>query len=490
LSIRIDEKHSYPPGFWLLFLTEMLERYSYFGGRALLVLYLISPAGLGLSEVEAVAVYGLFTASTYLAGLPGGYLGDRWLGGRRAVVLGALAIMIGNALLALPFGRTPFCAGLWVIVCGIGLMKPNISAMVAALFRGREDELDGAFTLYYMGVCIGAAMAGLVTPIVASALGWRWGFAAAGAGVGIGLPAFLLARRTLGEVGSAPRERQSSYSRGVILVVISCLILAAAVLLSGLVPINIVALADGATWAVAALGAGFFGWAIGFAGLGPAERRRIVACLILCTACATYWSGADLAGSSFTLFADLYTDRSLGGMTVPAGVFQSVNPVLIVLLAPVATFAWNALARRGSLPGAAAKFAGGLLFAALAMLVMVGAAAVVREGTKVGPGWLLTTYFLLTIGEILLSPVGLAAINRLAPAPLAGRLMGVWFLAVALGTLAASRLAGYFPTSDPTAMGRGYGVIAIVLCLGGLLLLTLSGRIASLSTERNSGTAT
>lgn len=485
--MKPSSEASFPRGFWTLFLTEMWERYSYFGNRTLLVLFLVSATGgFALDDRTATAIYGLFTGATYLAGLPGGWIGDRILGTQRAVLWGGAGILAGNLLLAFHTDQTTFYCGLAIIVCGVGLLKPNVSALVAALYRDRSGQMDAAFTLYYMGICIGAALAAIAAPIAAAAWGWRFGYAAAAVGMAAGLIVFVTTRSWLGDAGrdvsdAAPISlRRRVGAVAAIVVIIS-------VLSISYFDISAVTVAHVSTALIVCTAGVYFAWLFGTSQVTGTERGRMLVIIALCIACALFWSGADLAGSALNLFAERFTDRRLdfAGLAweIPAGAYQSINPVLIVILGPVMSGLWLALSRRGRNPAAGAKFAFALALVALGLVVMAVASQQVSHGQKVGPSWLISTYVLHTIGELCLSPLGLAAINQLTPKRLAGQMMGMWFLSVALGTIIASQIAGIMSPGDFAGMSRTYWVIVIVLAAACVLLWVLNPLLRRLSSQ-------
>ena len=461
---------AFPRGFWTLFLTEMWERYSYFANRTLLVLFLVSGSGFALDDRTATAIYGLFTASTYLAGLLGGWIGDRVLGSQRAVVWGGVGILCGNLLLALHAGQVSFYAALIVITCGVGLLKPNVSALVATIYAHRPEQLDSAFTLYYTGICVGSALAAIIAPVAAAAWGWRFGYAAAAIGMGLGLLVFVLTRHWLGDAGrevidaAPPKLRRRFWMT--LVGAAGCVALFIAWF-----DVTAVSISRAGTVLIVGTAAGYFAWLFGAGKLAGAERRRMLVIIALCAACALFWSGADLAGSALNLFAERFTDRQIvvGSFSweIPAGAYQSINPLLIVVLGPFLSLLWLALARRGRNPGAGAKFAVALVLVGLGLIVMAVASGHIFAGQKVGPSWLIGTYVLHTIGELCLSPLGLAEISRLTPKRLAGQMMGIWFLSVALGTIVASQIAGLMSIAS---MARTYWLTALVLGGAGLLL--------------------
>ena len=444
----------HPAGLRTLFFTELWERFSYYGMRALLVLYMVDAgSGLGLDDRTATAIYGLYTAAVYVVALPGGWIADRLLGTQRAIWIGGLIIASGHFTLAIP-GRTPFFIGLILIICGTGLLKPNISAVVGELYTRADPRRDAGFTLFYMGINIGA----FIGPLVCSSLGeserfgWHYGFAAAGVGMLVGLWYFRKTRHRLGDTGQHPsldganpadRPRLRAGWRNVAIGV-GLVALGTAAVVSGAIDVDAVAAAQRTGVLIALLALGYFIYLFGFAGLSPDEKRKAVVIVILFLACAMFWAGFEQAGSSFNLFAERYTERVFGGFEIPAGWFQSLNAMFVFTLAPVFAALWIGLAQRNLNPSTPAKFGLGLVLLGIGFVVMIGAAQLVQQGQRVLPTWLIITYLLHTMGELALSPVGLSATTRLAPQRFAGQMMGVWFLGTSLGNLIAGLIAGGF----------------------------------------------
>ena len=464
-----------PRGLATLFLTEMWERFTYYGIQAVLILFMVAAAtggGLGLDDRTSSSIYGLYLGSTYLLGLLGGWIADRLLGAQRAVVSGGIFITAGNLLLA--FGSTAlFFVGLLVVALGIGLLKPNVSALVAALYPEGGSRRDAGFSIFYMGINTGAFLGSLIVPLIAAVFGWRAGFTLSALGMALGVAQFLWTRHYLGEAGRAvaPGNRGSWTP-----VVVLAALVAAVVLLavSGVLHINAALLASCASWAYALLAVGYFVYLLWFAGLKGSERRRTLVMVALFAASVTFWAGYQQQGASFNLFAQRYTDRHIFGWNMPAGVLQAVNPLFVITLAGVFAAVWLALGRRGRDLSAAAKFSLGLLFLGAGFLVMYFAAQRVLAGTLVLPTWLVCTYFLHTCGELCLSPVGLSYMSKLVPPRFVGQAMGMWFLSLALGGNLAGQLSGTYDTSHLESLPGlflsifWYGLIASVV----MLLLT------------------
>ncbi|MEZ5564159.1 MAG: peptide MFS transporter [Gammaproteobacteria bacterium] len=476
---------SHPAGLRTLFFTEMWERFSYYGMRAFLVLFMvdaIETGGLGLTDATATAIYGLYTASVYVLCLPGGWIADRLIGAQKAIWTGGIVIMLGHFTLAIP-STMSFFLGLLLVAVGTGLLKPNISAVVGELYSGDDGRRDAGFTLYYMGINVGAFFGPFVCSTLAESkrFGWHWGFAAAGVGMAVGLLYFRYSKKLLGDAGlhsslraEVPAEYQArrvAWRR----VGVCCAILGIVLLgmLLGLIPVNPVAIATDATIVVVAFGALYLAYLLRFGGLDPTERGRVMAIFILSMAAALFWAGFEQAGSTLNLFAERYTDRVIGGFEIPTGWFQTLNPAFIFLLAPVYAAAWVRLAKRGREPSTPIKFAMGLLILAAGFGVMIPAASMVLDGDRVLPTWLIMTYLLHTVGELMLSPVGLSATTKLAPRRYVGQMMGIWFLTSALGNLIAGLAAGRFNPEAIQEMPSLYGQIVLMTAGTGVVLLLI-----------------
>jgi POT family proton-dependent oligopeptide transporter len=474
----------HPIGLKTLFFTELWERFSYYGMRALLVLFMveqIEQGGLAFSDETATAIYGLYTAAVYLVCLPGGWIADRLWGAQRSIWVGGVLIMSGHFVLAVPSLPT-FFLGLLLVVLGTGLLKPNVSAVVGALYGPGDPRRDGGFTIFYMGINVGAALGPLVCGFLAQGgwqLGgleanWHYGFAAAGVGMLVGLIQFRSHRALLGDAGTAPEGEMAAPSRrrswttvAIALVVVGVLYVAG---VAGWVDYDAVRLAQGTTVAIVAATVVYFGYVFIAGRLTREERNRVIVIVVLVLACAMFWAGFEQAGSSLNLFAERYTDRDLGGFEIPASWFQSLNPTFIILLAPFYSMLWIALAKRHLEPSAPAKFALGLVILGLGFAVMIGAAALVSAGNEVLPTWLLFTYLLHTMGELALSPVGLSSMTKLAPKRFVGQMMGMWFMCTGLGNIIAGLIAGEFNADAVDEMPALYTQIVLTTVGSGVLL--------------------
>jgi POT family proton-dependent oligopeptide transporter len=467
----------HPGGLTTLFFTEMWERFSYYGMRALLMLFMVKTAaegGLGFDTKSAAAIYGTYTMSVYLLSILGGFIADNFIGARRAVLVGGIVIATGHFTMA--FGSTlTFYTGLVLIALGTGLLKPNISTMVGSLYRPTDERRDAGFSIFYMGINIGAFLAPLVTGYLAQSDGWKtqltawglnplhswhWGFGAAGVGMTLGLVVYVLQRGRLAHVGHAPApEADGRRPWGKLgLVALGSLALIAAMKASDTYPVIVYVLF---ALQIAAI--------LFFAFRPDQDSKRMAAILVFFFAAEIFWAIFEQTGSSISLFADKLTHNVAFGQSFPSSWWQSVNSIWVILLAPVFAYLWIALGHKQ--PSSPMKFALGLLFVSLSFVLMVPAAKLTADG-KVGPLWLVGLFFLQTVGEMLLSPVGLSTMTKLAPQRLVGLVMGIWFLAAALGNKLAGVLAGEFKSENATELANFFWHQALIV--GGCTVVLLA----------------
>ncbi len=478
----------HPRGLATLFMTEFFERFTYYGMRALLVLFLVAATdaanpGFGFDAGTAGAIYGLYTGAVYLGCVPGGWIADRLIGQRSAVLWGGTFIMLGNFTLALPATPPVFYLGLVIIVIGVGLLKPNISTIVGALYEGQPGaRRDAGFSIFYMGINLGAFLAPLIAGTVGETWNWRGGFFCAGLFMAIGIAQYKLTERYLGGAGVRPEIDAAERRRGWRLVWTVCAAFAAlgVLLFLGVIPVKVTQLAKIFGTAMIAFAFVFFGYVLIFAKLEPGERKRVSVIAIFFLCAAVFWAGFEQAATTFNLFAQDYTDRSLLGGQFPDGVhpaswYQSANPIFIVLLAPFFAWIWIALGKRNLDPSAPAKFGLGLLLLGVGFLVMMLAAQfIVASGNKAAPTWLLLTYFLHTCGELCLSPVGLSNVTKLSPPRYVGQMMGTWFLGSAVGNLFAGLIGGHIGSSAASSMPSQFLQMALIGGGAGVLMLLLA----------------
>jgi proton-dependent oligopeptide transporter, POT family len=470
----------HPRGLATLFFTEMWERFTYYGMRAVLVLFLVgavSSGGFGIDDKTAAAIYGLYTAGVYLAALPGGWIADRLIGARRAVLIGGGLIALGNAMLAASTAPRGFYLGLLVIVLGVGLLKPNVSAMVAELYPEGGARLDAGFTVFYMGINLGATLGPVVTGEAQTLIGPRAGFGVAAVFMGAGVLQYYLTRHHLGTAGKFVEPADAGASTAgrkpwrSLWIALAAAALAVAALSCGWIAVNPLSLAHASTLVIAATAVLYFAYLFLAGNLSAQEKRRVLVIVVLFLGSVLFWSGYEQAGSSLNLFAERYTDRALGSFVIPASWFQSLNPAFVIAFAPLVAWVWIALARRHLNPSAPASFAIGVILMGSGFVVMAVAASIVAHGSKVLPFWLIATYLLHTLGELCLSPVGLSYTTKLSPKRLVGQLMGMWFLSLSLGNLAAGLIAGEFDANNVAAMpGQYMHIVYFAVGLGAVLL--------------------
>ena len=439
----------HPIGLRTLFLTEMWERMSYYGMRALLVLYMTGAVtgfnpGLGWSQVESQAIYGIYSGMVYFMVVPGGWIADNILGHQKAVLIGALIIALGHFTLAIPIEQT-FFLGLIFVVLGTGLLKGNISTIVGQLYEGQDDKRDSGYTIFYMSINIGSTLGFLICSYLGEKIGWHWGFGAAGIGMAFGVIQYIKHRHLLGDAGMHPnkmpddkRKKLTTYLK--VSLVGMFMVIGAG--LFGFFTIDPRFFAEQFAYFLTIIAGLYFVYLFLFAGLNAAERKNLILLFLLFVGAAAFWSGFDQSAGSLNIFARDYTDLSIVGYEIPVGWLQFANPVIVVLFAPIFAGIWAQLARKNLDPSLPIKFAIGLLFMALSFLIMIVAVNIALESSPVGMQWLLLTYLFQTWGELALSPIGLSAFSRYGPKRYMGQMFGLWFLASAIGGVLAGLLGG------------------------------------------------
>ena len=470
----------HPRGLSTLFFTEMWERFSYYGMRALLILFMTAPLagvnpGLGFDVAKSTAIYGLYTALVYLVALPGGWIADKLWGQRKAVFVGGCIIAAGHFSMAVATLPT-FYLGLMLIVIGTGLLKPNVSAMVGDLYPEGGARRDAGFSVFYMGINLGAFLGTILCGLIGEGYNFHWGFSLAGIGMVFGLIQYRFGGKYLGSAGELKSDdspqvlsRRGRTASTVVAVVAVLLAILTFTMWSGTLAITIQELATILGYGILVVSGLFFLYLFVAGGLTPVEKGRLGVIIWLYLLAAVFWSGFEQAGSSMNLFARDLTDRMVGGMEMPASWLQNVNPVLIILLAPVFGSLWTWLAQRKAHPSAPTKFALGLFGLAAGFFVLSWGSANASVTNRVSMSWLVVTYFLHTTGELCLSPVGLSSMTKLAPRGRVGQMMGVWFIAAALGNLFAGLFAGQLEQLAPhelfwnvALLVGGAGVVALV----------------------------
>ncbi len=477
----------HPRGLSTLFFTEMWERFSYYGMRALLMLFMVAPVtsgGLGFDAPQAAAIYGLYVSMVYLATLPGGWVADHVMGAQRAVLYGGTLIAAGHFSMAVP-SLGMFYTGLALIVIGTGLLKGNVSVIVGRLYSQTDSRRDAAYSIFYMGINLGSVLAPFVCGTLGQAVNWHLGFASAGVGMSIGLVQYLWGRRHLGDAGLHPaitrpaeRSRDQRLFRVAVAAAIALVALVILADASGIVVISPVLVADVAGYLLLAVVVAFFAWLLVFStGWTPEERKRLFVIGLLFLGATLFWSEFEQAGSTLNLFAARNTHNAIAGLAFPSTWYQSANGIFIILFAPVFAWMWTRLARRGIEPSATAKFGVGLILVGAGFAVLVLPAIATGDGGLVSPGWLTLTYLLHTWGELALSPVGLSAMSKLAPARIGGLVMGVWFLGSSAGNYIGGRMAAFYGAMPIWLL---FGVVAAFGIVMGLAMLVVARPVSRL----------
>ncbi|EJE8555589.1 peptide MFS transporter [Vibrio vulnificus] len=450
----MPNQHQYfghPRGLFLLFGTELWERFSYYAMRAILVLYLTDTTingGLGWSTKDALDLYGTYTGLVYITPLIGGYLADNYLGQRRSILIGGALMAIGQFTLALPADALglgslhTFYLGLALLIAGNGLFKPNISTMVGDLYQEGDNRRDGAFTIFYMGINLGALIAGVVSGSVTTELGWKAGFVAAGIGMLISLVMQMaLAQSWLGDIGREPAAKRD------------------------------LAIKKSAQKEA----------------LTKEEVDRIKVILVMSLFTIVFWAGFEQAGGLMNIYTQQYTDRMIGSFEIPAAWFQSLNPFFIITLAPILAVLWVKLGKRE--PNSPVKFALAMFFLALGFLCMVGAVVEQSGDTSVKTSmlWLVGAFFFHTLGELCLSPIGLSLVTKLAPLRLASLMMGAWFGCNAIANYVAGYVGSHVGELGAMAIFSG---IAVTATVSGVILLLFSNQLVRWMHGAESGSST
>jgi proton-dependent oligopeptide transporter, POT family len=469
----------HPRGLFVLFFTEMWERFSYYGMRAILLLFLLDKTngGLGFNEGEGGAIYGMYTFSVYLLSLPGGWLADNILGQRKAIWFGGISIMIGHILLAIPGGQTLFFVGLGTIALGTGLLKPNISSIVSELYPEGGAKRDAAFSIFYMGINLGSFLGILIVGYLGQKIGWHYGFGASAIAMFLGLIVYRFsAEKYLKEKGKLPKAIEGTNNNPIKFNSLNYFFAAALVLFviygqfSGLFAWDskkAVATSMGVIAIVIVMI--YFLNLIFASGLNKIEVKRIIILFILFWGAVLFWAGFEQQGSTLQIFADRHTIIPFG---VPSSWFQNFNPFYIITLAPVIGALWVWLEKSNLNPPPLVKFSIGILLLALGYYIMVIGANLAITGAKASALFLTFTYLFHTIGELCLSPVGLSAYTKLAPKKYLSQLMGIWFVAAALGNLFAGLFAGGFDEENIAQMPQLFmSIVWFSLIVGGGILL-------------------
>jgi POT family proton-dependent oligopeptide transporter len=480
----------HPSGLSTLFFTEMWERFSYYGMRGFLILYMTASAqvgGLGLTTPTAAAIYGTYTSMVYLMSLPGGWIADRLIGQRRAVLYGGILIAAGHYTLAVPT-HAAFYFGLTLIVFGTGLLKPNISTIVGQLYEQNDMRRDAGFSLFYMGINLGAFVGPLLTGYLAQDEGfrstiasfgmdpnasWHWGFGAAGIGMTLGLIQYMLGSRRLGDAGQHPVKPASLHAaaqlrRRAALVLGGGLLLLAALggaIAAGLLPVTPQQVSSSYGYVLLAVTVVFFAWLLLDREWTAAERKRLYLIGVFFLAYALFSAVFEQAGSTLNLFADRASRNSVFGHAFPSSWYQSLNALFILVFAPM--FAWLWIKMDRAQPSSPTKFSFGLIGVGLGFLLLVPASGMAGNGSLVSPLWLTGTYLIHTWAELCLSPVGLSSMTKLAPTRIVSLMMGVWFLGASVGNFLGGLTATFYESMPITQL---FGVVALLPIAAGVVM--------------------
>ncbi|GEC06769.1 MFS transporter [Streptomyces spinoverrucosus] len=475
----------HPRGMATLFMTEMWERFSWYGMRAILTLYLIAgvlDGPLAGREALAASIYGVYNAVVYMAAMPGGWVADRLWGARKAVLVGGIVIAAGHFVLAIPADAT-FFFGLGLIAIGTGLLKPNISAMVGGLYEGQSSaRRDAGFTLFYMAINIGGMVAPLLVGYLGENVNWHLGFGVAGVGMTLAVIQYVLGGRHLGDIGKEPGTPASPEEKRAALRKVALwggIAVAALVLDIVLGTYDIEHIVN----VLAVLGIVvpivYFVTMYRNPALAKEDKPKIQAFAWFFATAVLFWMIYDQSGSLLTIFADGKTDRMIGGWEFPASWYQSVNPAMVIVLAPIFAALWVKLARRNREPSTPMKFALAMLLigGSFGIMGLAGAAAANSDTGKVTVFWLLSVYLVQTLGEMCLSPVGLSLSTKLAPKQFVGQIMGLWFLATATG----NALNGWTTKLNaPLGDAVYYTMWGLIAAAAGLTFMMAGRKIRSL----------
>jgi POT family proton-dependent oligopeptide transporter len=481
---HVVQKQGHPKEIWILFVVEMWERFSYYGMRSLLIFYMTKNFLFG--DEKSYAIYGSYTALVYLTPVFGGIIADRLLGYRKAVTVGALLMAAGHFCMAVETVPV-FYLALALLIIGNGFFKPNMSTVVGKLYKEGDPRRDGGYTIFYMGVNVGAAAAPIVCGLVGDNYGLHWGFTLAGFGMLAGLFIFLATQKRFASIADPPDE--ASLKRQVIPAINKEMLIYIGGAVAILLTWKLIQMPDLVGWMLTILGGGMFAAVIAYSFTRESiSRDRLWVALGLTAVSIVFWAFFEQAGSSMNLFADRNVDKFVLGFEVPAPVMQSINPIFIILLGPIFAWLWVALDKRKLNPSIPLKFGLGIVQLGLGFAALFYGAYVSQTDGIVALYWLVLGYFLHTTGELCLSPVGLSMISKLAPPKMGAMMMGMWYLAIAFAQYAAGLIAQLTgvrgedveATAELMAVdtimvyGDVFGKIAIVAVVVGLLVSLFS----------------
>lgn len=478
----------HPMGLATLFTTELWERFSFYGMRALLVLYLTAAVdgtyppggGLGMSNANAIAIYGSYLSLVYLLPLAGGWIADRIVGAHRAVLIGGIIIAVGHFMMATSWSLM-FWLGLLAIAVGTGLLKPNISKMVGDLYVDQADaRRDAGFSLFYMGINLGAFIAPLITGALATNVGWHIAFITAGIGMTVALVVYVAGARTLKGIGRKPANPApaSLIVKMALGVTAGVAVLVIALWIQGLIwGFEIADVSVALTIAVVLIAVVYFWRLFANPSVTPIERKKLRGFLWLFLGSMMFWMVYDQAGSTLTIFAEKWTNLTFGGWTMPTSWLQSINPLFIIAFAPLFSVLWVKLGNRA--PSTPLKFAIAIIGIGLSFIIMVPPALAANGGEKSALVWIIGVYLIQTWAELLLSPTGLSASTQLAPNGMVSQVLALWFLATSVGDAIGGQAAGLLSNADEQVIFIVMGGAAILAGIGFLLCVKPISRLMS-----------
>lgn len=460
----------HPKGLFTLFFTEFWERFSYYGMRAILVFYMyyeLSEGGLGLDQTTALSIMSIYGSLVYMSGVIGGWLADRIFGTSKAVFYGGILIMLGHIALAIPGSLPLFFVSMVLIVLGTGLLKPNVSSVVGEIYAENDDRRDAGFSIFYMGINMGAFIAPLIVGTVGMNISFHLGFSIAAVGMFLGLVVFMLTKKkNLGLAGTVVANplTPSEKSRTIKVFSIGAIAIAAIVYFG--LQIGFLTF-DSFIASVGILGillpTAYFVVMYRSSKTSEVERSRILAYIPLFIASVMFWAIQEQGSTILAAYADTRTDLEFAGVTISPAWFQSLNPLFIILLAPVFAWMWVKLGSRQ--PSIPQKFSLGLLFAGISFLVILLPAYFGGPDTLVNPMWLVLSYLIIVLGELALSPVGLSATTKLAPAAFSAQTMSLWFLSNAAAQAINAQLVKFYSAENEMMYFGIIGGASIVLSI-------------------------
>ncbi|UNU74050.1 peptide MFS transporter [Moraxella nasovis] len=480
-----------------LFFVEMWERFSYYGIRPLLVLFMTTAlvsGGFGFDDTTATAIYGIFSGMIYLAPLAGGWLADNWLGQERSLWWGCVIMALGHlaiGLSAVPMlGMTMFFVGLILLVLGTGLFKTCIAVMVGSLYDEQDERRDSGFTVFYMSINLGAMIAPIITGYFAENGQWHTGFTVGGIGMLLALLVYrFIAKKHLAQYANAkgmtvswdkPNRKASHVGKVVFafLVALGALVVLVA---TGVIGIDAVLIRDMMTYLIIGALFAFFGWGFLSHRFDKAEKMRLLVAFFLIIGASLFWSSFEQQPASFNLFAERYTDRDVNGFVVPTVWLQSLNPIFILIFAPLVSMFWIKLGKKHKNPNSMTKFAFGMLLASVAFAIMIMASKLIVGGSaSVSMGWLVSSLLFLTLAELFISPVGMSSMTKLAPKGMQGMMMGIWYTSISLGGLIGSISGGYVSAETIGDLPTLFTALTVFLVICAVMLLILSKPINKL----------